>query len=120
MIILDTLVIGGLKFILRRLAEAVDAELNDVDAIRQELLAAQMRLELGELTADQFAEVVATVTGLRHDVAAPFDFVVGLPLGVDPMPYAAAGATWWLPEFEPETVSLDQVRGVLRDGPATS
>ena len=57
MIILDTLVIGGLKFILRRLAEAVDAELNDVDAIRQELLAAQMRLELGELTADQFAEV---------------------------------------------------------------
>jgi gas vesicle protein GvpG len=57
MIILDTLVIGGMKFVLRRLAEAVDAELNDVDAIREELLAAQMRLELGELTAEQFAEV---------------------------------------------------------------
>ena len=57
MIILDTLVIGGLRFVLRRLAEAVDAELNDVDAIREELLAAQMRLELGELTAEQFAEV---------------------------------------------------------------
>ena len=32
---------------------------------------------------------------------------------------AEAGVTWWLPEFDPATVSLDQVRGVLRDGPAT-
>jgi hypothetical protein len=28
-----------------------------------------------------------------------------------------AGATWWLAELPPETVTLDQVRGVLRDGP---
>jgi hypothetical protein len=27
-------------------------------------------------------------------------------------------ALWWLTDFEPEAVSLDQVRGVLRDGPA--
>lgn len=33
-----------------------------------------------------------------------------------PVPYAAAGATWWLAEFPPG-VSLDQVRGVLHDGP---
>jgi hypothetical protein len=33
--------------------------------------------------------------------------------------YAEAGATWWLPEFDPAAVSLEQVRGVLRDGPAT-
>jgi hypothetical protein len=38
-------------------------------------------------------------------------------LGGDPLPYAEAGATWWLPEFVPEQASLDQVRGVLRDGP---
>ncbi len=25
------------------------------------------------------------------------------------------GATWWLTEFEPEAVSVDLVRGVLRD-----
>jgi hypothetical protein len=41
-----------------------------------------------------------------------------LPPGTDPAPYAKAGATWWLTEFDPEAVSLDQVRGVLRDGPA--
>ena len=57
MIILDTLVIGGLKFVLRRIAEAVDAQMNDVDALREELLAAQMRLELGELSPEAFAAI---------------------------------------------------------------
>ena len=66
---------------------------------------------------DQLAEVVATVTEVRQDNTAPFDFVVSLPVGVDPAPYAEAGATWWLPEPDPDAVTLDQVRGVLRDGP---
>lgn len=69
---------------------------------------------------DQLAEIAASVAELRHDAAEPFDLVVGLPVGVDPAPYAQAGATWWLPELAPETVSLDQVRGVLRDGPLVS
>ena len=68
--------------------------------------------------ADQLAEAVAAIAGLRPPLAAPYDIAVGLPPGSDPAPYAAAGATWWLPEFDPATVSLDQVRGVLRDGPA--
>jgi alkanesulfonate monooxygenase SsuD/methylene tetrahydromethanopterin reductase-like flavin-dependent oxidoreductase (luciferase family) len=67
---------------------------------------------------DQLAEIVTTIAGLRRQSSAPFDFAVGLPPGTDPAPWAAAGATWWLPEFEPGTLSLDQVRGVLRDGPA--
>jgi hypothetical protein len=66
---------------------------------------------------DQLAEVVATVTALRPDSTAPFDFVVSLPVGVDPHPWQQAGATWWLRGFEPERVSSDHVRGVLRDGP---
>jgi hypothetical protein len=56
-IIIDTLVIGGIKFVLRRIAEAVDAQMNDVEALREELLAAQMRLELGEMSEAEFAEV---------------------------------------------------------------
>jgi alkanesulfonate monooxygenase SsuD/methylene tetrahydromethanopterin reductase-like flavin-dependent oxidoreductase (luciferase family) len=67
---------------------------------------------------DQLAEVVATITELRQRSGAPYDFAVGLPLGTDPAPWAEAGATWWMPEFAPEAVSVDEVRGVLRDGPA--
>ncbi|WP_328778593.1 LLM class flavin-dependent oxidoreductase [Streptomyces canus] len=66
---------------------------------------------------DQLAEVVGSLAALRRGRMASYDIAVGLPLGVDPEPYARAGATWWLPELEPG-VRLDTVRGVLRDGPA--
>ena len=35
----------------------------------------------------------------------------------DPAPWVAAGATWLLTETDPETLTLDAVRGILRDGP---
>ncbi|QFU92023.1 LLM class flavin-dependent oxidoreductase [Amycolatopsis sp. YIM 10] len=64
---------------------------------------------------DQLAEVVSTITGLRN-TTAPYDYAVALAPGTDPAPYAEAGATWVLAEFSPG-VSLDEVRGVLREGP---
>jgi alkanesulfonate monooxygenase SsuD/methylene tetrahydromethanopterin reductase-like flavin-dependent oxidoreductase (luciferase family) len=67
---------------------------------------------------DQLAEAVATITDLRSGLTGPYDIAIGLPIDTDPLPYAAAGATWWLTEFEPG-VPLDTVRGVLRDGPAS-
>jgi alkanesulfonate monooxygenase SsuD/methylene tetrahydromethanopterin reductase-like flavin-dependent oxidoreductase (luciferase family) len=67
---------------------------------------------------DQLAEVVATLAELRSGATGPYEIAVSLPFGVDPLPYAAAGATWWLPEIDPG-VRLDVVRGVLRDGPAS-
>jgi alkanesulfonate monooxygenase SsuD/methylene tetrahydromethanopterin reductase-like flavin-dependent oxidoreductase (luciferase family) len=67
---------------------------------------------------DQIAEITATITDLRPDPTTPFDVAVTLPAGADPAPYAQAGATWWLTEFNPGA-SVDQVRGVIRDGPAT-
>jgi alkanesulfonate monooxygenase SsuD/methylene tetrahydromethanopterin reductase-like flavin-dependent oxidoreductase (luciferase family) len=67
---------------------------------------------------DQLAEAVAVIAELREDPTAPYDVAVGLPPGTDPMPYAEAGATWWMPDLAPDTLSLDQVRGVIRDGPA--
>jgi hypothetical protein len=67
---------------------------------------------------DKLAEAVAAITGLRQHGSAPYDIAIALAPGTDPAPYARAGATWWLAEFPPEAVSLDYVRGVLRDGPA--
>ena len=55
---------------------------------------------------------------LREDATTPYDVAAALPPGTDPAPYANAGATWWLTEFDPDAISLDLVRGVLRDGPA--
>ena len=71
---------------------------------------------------DQLAEVVAELTSVRGEIGRDerdaFDVVAALPPGTDPAPYASAGATWWVVEFPWERVSVDQVRGVIRDGPA--
>jgi alkanesulfonate monooxygenase SsuD/methylene tetrahydromethanopterin reductase-like flavin-dependent oxidoreductase (luciferase family) len=56
---------------------------------------------------DQLAEMAAALP--RDD----YDIVASLPPGVDPAPYEAAGATWWVVGF-PESVTVDMVRGVLR------
>jgi hypothetical protein len=63
MIILDRLLIGGFTFVLRRIAEAVDAQLDDVEVVREELLAAQMRRELGEIDDDAFAAIERELLG---------------------------------------------------------
>ena len=68
---------------------------------------------------DQLAEATATIQELRGDKAAePYDIVVALRPDTDPRPFGEAGATWWLTEFDPESLTLDRVRGVIRDGPA--
>ena len=66
---------------------------------------------------DEFAQAVATVRDMRGDNAATYDIAVELPPGSDVAPYAEAGATWWMTALEPG-VSLAEVRGVVREGPA--
>jgi hypothetical protein len=56
-IILDTLLLGGIRFVLGKIADAVDAEMSDDTVWREELLAAQMRLELGEITEAEFVRI---------------------------------------------------------------
>lgn len=72
---------------------------------------------VGLESVDQFAHAVAAVRDLRGDNSAPYDIAVELPLGSDVAPYAEAGATWWMTGIEPGA-SLDEVSGVMHDGPA--
>jgi alkanesulfonate monooxygenase SsuD/methylene tetrahydromethanopterin reductase-like flavin-dependent oxidoreductase (luciferase family) len=68
---------------------------------------------------DQLAEVVAQVDALREDRDRPYDYVVDVKPGTDATSYVDAGATWCLTDFDPESISVDEVRGVVRDGPTT-
>ncbi len=71
MFILDSLLIGSLEFVLDKVLAAADAEANDDTALREQLLEAQMRLELGELDEAAFVEierdVLARMRELRGD-----------------------------------------------------
>ena len=57
MIVLDKMIVGGVKFVLKKLVQAAEAELNDDSHLREELLAAQMRLEVGEIDEAEFASI---------------------------------------------------------------
>jgi alkanesulfonate monooxygenase SsuD/methylene tetrahydromethanopterin reductase-like flavin-dependent oxidoreductase (luciferase family) len=88
---------------------------DEVDDKRRARMLDESRVNLER--PDQLAEIDADLTALREDAGEPFDIVAALPPGADPAPYAAAGATWWVMDFPADAVTVDQVRGVIRDGP---
>lgn len=89
MVIIDSLLIGGIKFVLDKLAAAVETELNDDTALREQLLAAQMRLELGELSQTEFdvfeADILARLRDIRERRQGSG------PVTVDPTEYRISG-----------------------------
>jgi hypothetical protein len=68
MFLLDTRLIGGLRFVFDKIAAAVDTELNDDTALREQLLAAQMRVELGELSQHEFDELEADILARLREI----------------------------------------------------
>ena len=61
MFILDTVLIGGIRFVLDKVAAAVESELNDDSVLRERLLDAQMRVELGEMSQAEFDQLEADI-----------------------------------------------------------
>ena len=68
MFLLDSLLIDGLKFVMNKLLQIAEAELNDDSVLRERLLDAQMRLELGELSMDEFTEIEQDVFARLREV----------------------------------------------------
>ena len=94
MFLLDSLLIGGLRFVLDKVAAVADTELNDDTALREQLLAAQMRLELGEMTEEEFAgferDILARLREIRErqlagqpTAASPDYTVTGIDVSFD-------------------------------------
>ena len=68
MFILDSLLIGSLRFVLDKVVQAAEAEAQDDSALRDQLLEAQMRLELGEITDDEFTEIESNVIARMREI----------------------------------------------------
>jgi hypothetical protein len=69
--ILDSLLIGSLRFVLDKVVQAAEAEMQDDSALREQLLEAQMRLELGEITDDEFAETERDILAAIREIKRP-------------------------------------------------
>lgn len=93
MIILDRLLFGGLRFVLDKVATAVDSELNDEGRLREELLAAQMEHELGEIEDEEMAALESNILERLREIRAargeetaglrPGSRVVGVEISMD-------------------------------------
>jgi hypothetical protein len=68
MFLLDSLLIDGLKFVMGKLLQIAEAELNDDSVLRERLLDAQMRLELGELSMEEFGEIEQDVFARLREI----------------------------------------------------
>jgi alkanesulfonate monooxygenase SsuD/methylene tetrahydromethanopterin reductase-like flavin-dependent oxidoreductase (luciferase family) len=70
-------------------------------------------------TPAQLAEVMAVVRQHRspREAGRPFDVALVAPERGRPEEFAEAGATWWLREFDPFTVTAAEVRSVVAAGP---
>ena len=68
MFILDDLMFGGLRFVLDKIVTAVDAELQNDSALREQLLEAQMRLELGEIDEAQFKAIENDILARMREI----------------------------------------------------
>jgi hypothetical protein len=66
--ILDSLLIGSIRFVLDKVIAAAETEMQDDSVLREQLLEAQMRLELGELTDEEFAEIEQDVLTRIRDI----------------------------------------------------
>jgi hypothetical protein len=93
MVILDSLLFGGLRFVLDKVATAVESELNDEGRLREDLLAAQMEHELGEIGDEEMAQIESDILERLREIREargeesvglrPGSRVVGVDISLD-------------------------------------
>jgi len=68
MFILDSLLIGSIRFVLDKVIAAAETEMQDDSVLREQLLEAQMRLELGEISDEEFAGIERDILVAIRDI----------------------------------------------------
>jgi gas vesicle protein GvpG len=87
MFLLDSLMISGIQWALETLVTTAEAEMNDDTALREQLLAAEMQREMGEITDDDFKDIerdllerIRDIKDRRAGGSGPLEFGEGEPL----------------------------------------
>ena len=70
MFLLDSLLIGGIRFVLDKVSTIAEQEINDPERQRERLLEAQLKLENGEIDEAEFAAIEADVFERIREIKA--------------------------------------------------
>lgn len=68
MFLLDSLMISGIRWALQTTIAAAEAEMNDDSVLREELLAAEMRREMGEISDEEFQQIEADLLARIREI----------------------------------------------------
>lgn len=68
MFLLDSLMIAGIKWAIETTITAAEAEMNDDTALREQLLAAEMSREMGEISDEEFEEIEADLLSRIREI----------------------------------------------------
>jgi hypothetical protein len=68
--VIDSLLVGGIRYVLDKIATVADQELNNPDRQRERLMEAQMKLENGEIGQAEFAAIEADVFKRIREIKA--------------------------------------------------
>ena len=82
--------IKGISWALKTVVTAAEAEMNDDTALREQLLAAEMQREMGEITDNEFRDIerdllarIREIKERRDGGSGPLEFGAGQPLEAD-------------------------------------
>jgi hypothetical protein len=91
MFLLDSLMISGIRWALETVVTAAEAEMNDDSALRDQLLEAEMRREMGEIDDEEFRELESSLLARIREIkqrreggSGPLAFGTNEPMGTEP------------------------------------
>ena len=86
MYLLDSLMISGLKWVMNTVVTAAEAEMNDDTALREQLLAAEMRREMGDISDEEFRDIETDLLARIREIKERRDGGTGpLSMGSQPI-----------------------------------
>ena len=85
MFILDSLMISGIRWALETALTAAEAEMNDDSVLREQLLEAEMRREMGEISDEEFSEIETDLLARIREIKQRREGGGPIDMGVQPM-----------------------------------
>jgi hypothetical protein len=85
MFILDSLMIAGIRWALETTLAAAEAEMNDDSVLREQLLEAEMRREMGEISDEEFQDIEADLLTRIREIKERREGAGPLGFGAQPM-----------------------------------
>jgi hypothetical protein len=86
MFILDSLMISGIRWALETALTAAEAEMNDDSVLREQLLEAEMRREMGEISDEEFSDIETDLLARIREIKERRDGGSGpIDMGLEPM-----------------------------------